>query len=92
MTRRKKDSLTLMMNKPPAEALVSGVLLAIAVWAAGFFFQLFVTPDESAPGTITAETLQPMFKLIRGFLNIVAGIILLVAVLQYLVRGALLKK
>ncbi len=92
MARRNKDLLTLMLNKPPAEALVSGVLLAIAIWAAGFFFQLFVTPDESSPGTITAETLQPMFDLIRGFLNIVAGIILFAAVIQYLVRGALLKK
>ncbi|CAB0151238.1 hypothetical protein PSI9734_01651 [Pseudidiomarina piscicola] len=92
MARRNKDLLTLMMNKPPAEALLSGVLLAVAIWAAGFFFELFVTPDESASGTITADTLQPMFELISGFANIVAGIILLVAVLQYLVRGALLKK
>lgn len=92
MARRNKDLLKLMMNKPPAEALVSGVLLAIAIWAAGFFFQLFVTPDESTPGTITANTLQPMFELVRCLLNIVASGILLLAVLQYLVRGALLKK
>ncbi|RUO46601.1 hypothetical protein CWE21_10620 [Pseudidiomarina aquimaris] len=91
MARRNKDLLTLLLNKPPAEALVSGVLLAIAIWASGFFFQLFVSPDESSPDTITAETLQPMFELIRGFLNMVAGFILFAAVIQYLVRGALLK-
>lgn len=92
MARRNKELWRLMMNKPPAEALVYGVFLAIAIWAAGFFFQLIVTPDESAPGTITADTLQPMFELVRGLLNFVASGILLLAVLQYLVRGALLKK
>lgn len=92
MARRNTDRLNLMMNKSPAETLVSWGLLAIAIWAAGFFFELIVTPDESASGTITADTLQPMFELIRGLLNIVAGIILLLAVLQYLVRGTLLKK
>ncbi|MDN7126925.1 hypothetical protein J6J08_05990 [Pseudidiomarina sp. 1APR75-33.1] len=92
MARHNNNLLMQMMNKPPAEALVSGVLLAIAIWTAGFFFQLFVTPDEAAPGVITADTLQPMFELVRGLLNIFAGFILLASVLQYLVRGVLLKR
>jgi len=92
MARRNKNIVALMMSKPPAEALVSGVLLAIAIWSAGFLFQLLVTPNESASGTITADTLQPMFELVRGLLNIVASGILLLAVLQYLFRGVLMKK
>ncbi|MFC0444217.1 hypothetical protein ACFOD1_02775 [Pseudidiomarina halophila] len=87
MAPRKNRFITRKMNKRPAEVLVSGVLLALVLWGVGFLFGLFVTPGVAEPGM-----LQSMFALVRDFLQIIAGLILLAAVLQYLLRGALLKR
>ncbi|MDN7134572.1 hypothetical protein [Pseudidiomarina terrestris] len=92
MKRKSTNFINRTIKKPPAQALVAGILLALALWGVGFIFELLLTPARDSAGVITADTMQPMFEFVRYILNLIAGVILAIAVLQYLVRGTLLKK
>ncbi|RUO74517.1 hypothetical protein CWI80_04020 [Pseudidiomarina sediminum] len=92
MGQSKVNFFSEMFQKPPTEALLKGAFFALMIWLLGAGFEYAALPTDGARGNISADSIRPMIEVMRGFLNMFAGLILLIAVLQYVIRAVLLKK